>query len=52
MKQLIPGTYIVYHGSTPHFASDLTRSEERKKMHLSKKRKLALAQGFITNTKG
>lgn len=52
MKQLIPGTNVVYHGSTSHFVSDLTPSEARKKMHLPEKGKLALAQGFITKTKG
>jgi glycosyltransferase involved in cell wall biosynthesis len=52
MKELIPGTKVVYHGSTPHFANDLTRNEARKKMHLPENGRLALAQGFITNTKG
>lgn len=52
MKKLIPGTNVVYHGSTPHFAAGLTHIQARKKMHLPEKGKLALAQGFITNTKG
>lgn len=52
MRQLIPGTNVVYHGSTPYIAKDVSRSEARKKMHLPQKGKLALAQGFITNTKG
>lgn len=52
MKELIPGTNVVYHGSTPHFARNMTRNEARKKLHLPEKGKLALAQGFITNTKG
>ena len=52
MKELIPGTNVLYHGSTPHFNSDLTRNEARKRLHLPQKGRLALAQGFITNTKG
>ena len=52
MKELIPGTNVLYHGSNPHFDSDLTRNEARKRLHLPQKGRLALAQGFITNTKG
>jgi glycosyltransferase involved in cell wall biosynthesis len=52
MRELIPGTNVVYHGSEPYFKTDLTCIEARKKMHLPEKAKLALAQGFITSTKG
>ena len=52
MRELIPGTKVVYHGSDPYFKTGITRIEARKKMHLPEKGKLALAQGFITNTKG
>ncbi len=52
MGELIPGTKVVYHGSEPYFKTGITRIEARKKMHLPEKGKLALAQGFITNTKG
>jgi glycosyltransferase involved in cell wall biosynthesis len=52
MRKLIPGTNVVYHGSVPYFQTDKKRIEARKMMGLPEKGKLALAQGFITNTKG
>jgi len=52
MKELIPGTNVLYHGSTPYFKNEISRTEARKRMHLPEKGRLALAQGFITNTKG
>jgi glycosyltransferase involved in cell wall biosynthesis len=52
MRKLIPGTNVVYHGSVPYFHTDKKRIEARKIMGLPEKGKLALAQGFITNTKG
>jgi glycosyltransferase involved in cell wall biosynthesis len=52
MRKLIPGTNVVYHGSVPYFQTDKKRIEARKTMGLPEKGKLALAQGFITNTKG
>lgn len=52
MRDLIPGTDIVYHGSMPYFKTNIEQIEARKLMHLPEKGKLALAQGFITNTKG
>jgi glycosyltransferase involved in cell wall biosynthesis len=52
MRKLIPGTNVVYHGSVPYFQTDKKRIEARKIMGLPAKGKLALAQGFITNTKG
>jgi hypothetical protein len=52
MRQLIPKTNVVYHGSDPDFPTDIRRIKARKLMHLPEKGKLALAQGFITNTKG
>ena len=52
MKKLIPGNKLLYYGLNPHFDSDLTRNEARKRLHLPQKGRLALAQGFITNTKG
>jgi hypothetical protein len=52
MRELIPGTKVVYHGSDPCFKTGIVRIEARKKMHLPEKGKIALAQGFITNTKG
>jgi glycosyltransferase involved in cell wall biosynthesis len=52
MRELIPGTNVVYHGSVPYFKGDLSPIEARKMMGLPEKGRLALAQGFITNTKG
>ena len=52
MRKLIPGTNVVYHGLVPYFQTDKKRIEARKMMGLPEKGKLALAQGFITNTKG
>ena len=52
MRKLIPGTNVVYHGSVPYFQTDKKCIEARKMMGLPEKGKLALAQGFITNTKG
>ena len=52
MKELIPGTNVSYHGSAPHFKNEISLIEARKRMHLPQKGRLALAQGFITNTKG
>jgi glycosyltransferase involved in cell wall biosynthesis len=52
MRDLIPRTNVVYHGSEPYFKKDISRIDARKKMHLPVNGRLALAQGFITNTKG
>ena len=53
MKSLIPGTNIVYHGSTPWPTTiDTTQKEARKKLGLPQTGRLALAQGFFTSTKG
>ena len=52
MRELIPRTNVVYHGSVPYFKNEISRIEARKKMHLPENGRLALAQGFITNTKG
>lgn len=52
MRELIPGTNVVYHGSVPYFEKEISRIEARKKMHLPENGRLILAQGFITNTKG
>ena len=52
MRELIPRTNVVYHGSAPYFKNKISRIEARKKMHLPENGRLALAQGFITNTKG
>ena len=52
MRKLIPGTNVIYHGSEPYFKKEISHIEARKKMHLPENEKLALAQGFVTNTKG
>ena len=52
MKKLIPRTNVLYHGSVPYFKNEISPIEARKRMHLPEKGRLALAQGFITNTKG
>ncbi len=52
MKELIPGTNVIHHGSVPYFKTDIAQIKARKLMHLPEKGRLALAQGFITNTKG
>ncbi|HKU82916.1 MAG TPA: glycosyltransferase [Candidatus Nitrosocosmicus sp.] len=52
MEELIPGTNLLYHGSAPYFKNEISRNEARKRMYLPENGRLALAQGFITNTKG
>jgi glycosyltransferase involved in cell wall biosynthesis len=52
MRDLIPRTNVIYHGSVPYFDTEISRVDARKKMHLPVNGRLALAQGFITNTKG
>ena len=52
MRELIPGTNVVYHGSVPYFQTNKRCIEARKIMGLPEEGRLALAQGFITNTKG
>jgi glycosyltransferase involved in cell wall biosynthesis len=52
MRELIPGTNVIYHGSVPYFKKEISRIEARKKIHLPENGRLALSQGFITNTKG
>ena len=52
MRELIPGTNVVYHGWVPYFQTDKRLIEARKMIGLPEKGKLALSQGFITNTKG
>ena len=52
MRELIPGTNVVYHGSQPYVQTDIAQAQARRKMHLPENGRLALAQGFVTNTKG
>lgn len=53
MKALIPRTNVVYHGSEPWPTTlKMTQKEAREKLGLPLEGKLALAQGFLTATKG
>lgn len=52
LRQLIPDTTVVYHGSEPHYQKEISKAEARNKLHLPQNGRLALAQGFFTNTKG
>lgn len=53
LRDLIPGTNVIYHGSEPYFTTKgITQLEARKKLHLPPQGRLALAQGFFTATKG
>jgi glycosyltransferase involved in cell wall biosynthesis len=53
LRDLIPGTNVIYHGSEPYFTTKgITQIEARKKLHLPPQGRLALAQGFFTATKG
>lgn len=65
LKKLIPGTNVIYHGSEPYFEAvdklakadeikneQITQAKARKKLFLPLQGKLALANGFLTATKG
>lgn len=52
LSQLIPNTTVVYHGSEPYYQTVVSKTEARNKLHLPHNGRLALAQGFFTNTKG
>ncbi|CAN5877512.1 hypothetical protein BH23THE1_BH23THE1_28640 [soil metagenome] len=52
LRQLIPDTTVVYHGSEPHYQKEISKAEARNKLDLPQNGRLALAQGFFTNTKG
>src|ERR671920_2005755 len=53
MKDKIGGGDIIYHGSEPIIPYDATlKGKARTKFSLSKKKKIILALGFRTNTKG
>jgi glycosyltransferase involved in cell wall biosynthesis len=52
LQYLIPGSYLIYHGSEPSIAPPADISEARKKFLLPEDVKIALAFGFMTATKG
>lgn len=52
LKQLIPDTTVVYHGSEPFCQTVGSKAQARNKLHLPQNGRLALAQGFFTDTKG
>jgi glycosyltransferase involved in cell wall biosynthesis len=52
LQNLIPGSYLIYHGSEPSVPPPKDKSEVRKKFLLPDDANIALAVGFMTATKG
>ena len=52
LQNLIPGSYLIYHGSDPSVPPPTDKSEIRKKFLLPEDANIALAVGFMTATKG
>ena len=52
LQNLIPGSYLIYHGSEPSVPPPTDKSEVRKKFLLPEDANIALAVGFMTATKG
>lgn len=52
MRNLIPGCEIIYHGSEPYNSIEIEQKEARKRLCLPENGRIALAQGFLTATKG
>jgi glycosyltransferase involved in cell wall biosynthesis len=52
LQNLIPGSYLIYHGSEPSVPPPTDKSEVRKKFLLPEDANVALALGFMTATKG
>jgi glycosyltransferase involved in cell wall biosynthesis len=52
MQDLMPGCEVIYHGSEPHNSIEIEQKEARKQLSLPENGRIALAQGFLTVTKG
>jgi glycosyltransferase involved in cell wall biosynthesis len=52
LQNLIPGSYLIYHGSEPSVPPPTDKNEVRKKFLLPEDANIALAVGFMTATKG
>src|SRR6476619_3247521 len=52
LQNLIPGSYLIYHGSEPSVTCPVDKTEARKKFLLPEDVNIALAVGFMTATKG
>ena len=52
LQNLIPGSYLIYHGSVPSVPPPTDKSEVRKRFLLPEDANIALAVGFMTATKG
>lgn len=52
LQNLIPGSYLIYHGSEPSVPRPTDKNEVRKKFLLPEDANIALAVGFMTATKG
>ena len=52
LQNLIPGSYLIYHGSEPSVSCPANKTEVRKKFLLPEDANIALATGFMTATKG
>jgi hypothetical protein len=52
LQNLVPGSYLIYHGSEPTVPPPTDKSEVRKKFLLPEDTNIALAVGFMTATKG
>lgn len=52
LQNLIPGSYLIYHGSEPSVSPPTDKTEVRKKFLIPEDANIALAVGFTTATKG
>jgi len=52
LQNLIPGSYLIYHGSEPSVSRPDDKTEIRKNFLLPEDAKIAVAIGFMTATKG
>ncbi len=52
MNNLMPGCEVVYHGAEPYRSIEIEQKEARRRLSLPENGRIALAQGFLTVTKG
>lgn len=52
LRNLIPGSNLIYHGAEPNTSPPLDRKQVRKMFSLPEHENIALAVGFMTATKG
>jgi hypothetical protein len=52
LQNLIPGSYLIYHGSEPSVSHPVDKTEIRKNFLLPEDANIAVAIGFMTSTKG